>query len=215
MTRSAQSIMTFFALMVFVATVALMLLATNAFISLQYTMLPIREDQKNLAQESLAVLTSFQSDASSINQFESIKRADTQLPFYTAAEISHLIDVKERFDILRLAAIVSFVSLLLKAYAIKKVEFAKQIHASSVSGLFAVGLLGIILPFSWNWFFVTFHLTLFPNGNWSFSPQSSLIQIFPEIFWFRFGVSWVGMILLLLLAITLMSRIIVKRASID
>lgn len=205
--------MTFFALMVFVATAALTLLATNTFVSLQYAVLPSSSDQKILAQESLAVLTSFQSDASSINQFESIKRADTLLPFYTAAEINHLIDVKKRFDALRILGLVSLAFLSFEAYRLKPAKVAKYLHKASLVGLLTIAITGATLLIFWNWFFVTFHQTLFPSGNWSFSPESSLIQLFPEIFWFRFGVSWIGMILLLLLATAVISKIIINRTS--
>jgi len=41
---------------------------------------------------------------------------------------------------------------------------------------------------AWSTFFVQFHELLFPPGTWTFAYSDSLIRLFPEKFWFDFGV---------------------------
>ena len=200
-------------LMIFVVTVPVIFLATKPFVSLHYSLLPNNVDQKSAAQESLAILTSFQKSTQSQSRFASIKQSGQILPLYTPLEVDHLVDVKKRFDVVRLAAVVSFILLVSQAYIFKPVEFVRQLYKSSVLGLFIVMISGVLLLTSWNWLFVTFHEVLFPAGNWSFSETSGLIQLFPEIFWFRFGLAWIGTILLILVALTLISKRIIKRSS--
>lgn len=200
-------------LMIFVVTVPVILLATKPFVSLQFAFLPNSDDQKLLAQESLAILASFQDADSTQSLFSSIKKADQNVPLYTPLEVDHLVDVKKRFDVVRLAAVVSSILLVSLACIFKPMVFVRQLYKSSFLGLFIVMFGGVLLLNSWNWLFVTFHEVLFPAGNWSFSETSGLIQLFPEIFWFRFGLAWIGTILLILSSLTLISKSIIKRSS--
>lgn len=198
---------------IFMVAVPVIFLATNPFVSLQYALLPNSIDHKSMAQESLAILTSFLKSSEARSRFASIKQSDQILPLYTPLEVDHLIDVKTRFDVVRLAAFVSLVVLAFQACIFKPVEFVRRLYKSSVLGLFLVMISGVLLLTSWNWFFVTFHEVLFPAGNWRFSETSGLIQLFPEVFWFRFGLAWIGTILLIIVALTLISKRIIKRSS--
>jgi uncharacterized membrane protein len=59
------------------------------------------------------------------------------------------------------------------------------------AALVAIGLvssLALIIGFMWNRFFITFHHLLFPQGNWTFPQSSSLIRLFPEIFWVDYAI---------------------------
>lgn len=198
--------------LIFVVGISVIILATKPFVTLQYHMLPSSPNQVSLAQESLSVLTSFGNEVEVKELFASIMQTN-QLPLYAPLEVDHLVDVKKRFDVLRYATAISFMVLLFGPFAFKPGVFTRLIYKTSLLGLLMVIATGALLTFSWNWLFVTFHELLFPAGNWSFSPDSGLIQLFPEIFWFRFGAAWIGMILLLLLASTLMSKRILNRTS--
>lgn len=212
MIKSIWFALIFVTTLIFVVGISVIILATKPFVTLQYLMLPNRTDQISLAQESLSVLTSFNDSATAEKLFASIKQTN-QLPLYAPLEVDHLVDVKKRFDVLRYATAISFILLLCHFFAFKPTVFARLTYAASLLGLLVVIATGALLTFTWNWLFVTFHELLFPAGNWSFSPDSGLIQLFPEVFWFRFGAVWIGMILLLLLASTLMSKRILNRTS--
>ncbi len=200
-------------LVIFVVTFPIIILATNSFLSLQYALLPGSVDQKIKAQESLAALTSFNNYTTANNLFTSINQTKKTLPLYTPSEVDHLVDVKKRFDVVRLAAIVSLVVLLFQACTLKPREFTQFTYKACQLGLLMVSAAGVLLLISWNWLFTAFHELLFPAGNWSFPPNSGLIQLFPAIFWFRFGFSWISMVLCMLLTTTLISRIIINRTS--
>lgn len=213
MIKLSQFVSVFVPSMIFVVTVPIIFLATKPFVSLQYSLLPNNVDQRSAAQVSLAILTSFQKSTQAQNHFASIKQSGQILPLYTPLEVNHLVDVKTRFDVVRLAAFVSLVVLAFQACIFKPVEFIRQLYKSSVLGLFIVMISGVLSITSWNWFFVTFHELIFPAGNWRFSETSGLIQLFPEVFWFRFGLAWIGTILLIIVALTLISKRIIKRSS--
>ena len=57
-------------------------------------------------------------------------------------------------------------------------------------------VVGVLIGVAWNFVFVQFHELLFPPGTWTFAYTDSLIRLFPEQFWFDFGVIWVAGILL-------------------
>jgi uncharacterized membrane protein len=47
--------------------------------------------------------------------------------------------------------------------------------------------LAVFILFGWPLFFRTFHEILFPPGTWTFDGNSGLIRLFPERFWFDYG----------------------------
>jgi uncharacterized membrane protein len=62
-------------------------------------------------------------------------------------------------------------------------------------GLLTAGILlvmGLLVAVAWNFVFVQFHEILFPPGTWTFAFEDSLIRLFPEQFWFDFGLLWTG-----------------------
>lgn len=125
------------------------------------------------------------------DKIELVKIEKTGL--YDERELKHLNDVKaltnnlfvtEKLCLFLLISIIIFINL------IEKNAFA------SLSSLFYGFLLALILSFciflivyfSFDWFFIKFHEIFFPQGFWSFDEQSTLIQLYPEKFWFDSGV---------------------------
>jgi hypothetical protein len=94
--------------------------------------------------------------------------ADWHVP---ADEVSHMADVRRvwlglvAFSILGLGWL--FITKPVDVYA----------KASLV-----VGLIGLTTAISFEPAFLLMHQLFFPKGNWEFSPQSSLVQIYPEAF---------------------------------
>jgi integral membrane protein (TIGR01906 family) len=212
MIKYLQFFSIFISTITFVVASSVMMLATKSFVSLQYALLPGKPDQKILAYQSLEALTSPNTASAAGKLFASINQAN-ELPLFTPQEVSHLIDVKIRFDVVRFAAVITFIVLLAHAYILKSYAFARHMFNASVLAGILVIATGSMLLLAWNWLFITFHEVLFPAGNWSFSPKSGLIQLFPEIFWFRFGVAWIGLILLMLTIFALVSKSIINRSS--
>ena len=65
----------------------------------------------------------------------------------------------------------------------------------------AAAVLMLILAFSWDWLFTTFHTTFFPQGNWQFHLNDTLIRLYPPQFWVdaAIAVAALSMLIVLLL----------------
>ncbi|MGH2537807.1 MAG: DUF1461 domain-containing protein [Candidatus Promineifilaceae bacterium] len=122
-------------------------------------------------------------------------------PLYTPREIGHMLDVKRLADIFRKVfwglslAVAAGLILLLGRAAMRRAAY----QALARGGLLTVGLLGLLIVLiliAWNGVFVTFHALLFPPGTWTFLTTDSLIRLFPEQFWFDFGLIWTAGVLL-------------------
>jgi uncharacterized membrane protein len=48
-------------------------------------------------------------------------------------------------------------------------------------------IIGFLIPFET--LFTYFHLTLFPQGNWMFPPDSILVQFYPATFFANYGLA--------------------------
>jgi integral membrane protein (TIGR01906 family) len=116
----------------------------------------------------------------------------TDRPLYNASEISHMVDVKRltdaigRLNLVAAAIVLGGLALLLARAPARPVAY----RAIMQGGLATTALLVFIALFialAWNVFFVQFHELLFPPGTWTFSYSDSLIRLFPEKFWFDFG----------------------------
>lgn len=103
---------------------------------------------------------------------------------FDESEKSHLNDVKDLINkgeiLLRM---LSLVNILLLSFILfkKENELSKIMILSSISGMI------VIIPFiflNFSGLFNRFHLIFFPQGNWQFSVNSSLIQLFPEAFFY-------------------------------
>jgi uncharacterized membrane protein len=46
-------------------------------------------------------------------------------------------------------------------------------------------LLGVVMVFAFEPAFLAFHELFFPQGNFLFGPDSNLLRLFPEPFWFE------------------------------
>ncbi|HRO89588.1 MAG TPA: DUF1461 domain-containing protein, partial [Promineifilum sp.] len=66
---------------------------------------------------------------------------------------------------------------------------------------------------AWPIFFVQFHELLFPPGTWTFAYSDSLIRLFPEQFWFDFGVLISGATLVLGVVVTLIGYVMSRRTA--
>ena len=107
-------------------------------------------------------------------------------PLFTAAEVSHMTDVK----IVMLAATAALVVLTLACAAL-----AWYLHRTSPGGvrralfagavwlLIALVGLGVLAATGWEAFFAGFHSLFFADGTWTFSTADSLIRLYPGQFW--------------------------------
>lgn len=100
------------------------------------------------------------------------------IPWFTPAELQHLLDVKIRMCfVYYLVPIAWIVWLYILLKGKNKSENLFKGGLVSLSSL----LVGLI-PFPL--LFVIFHGIFFPQGNWIFPPDHMIVQIYPPHFWF-------------------------------
>lgn len=106
---------------------------------------------------------------------------------YTENEISHLRDVRLILQPALWAvlpfALVALTFIIRGFYGSKAVALHKSIKTAAWSLMVFMGALFLIGFVSFNFLFEKFHILLFPQGNWTFSWDSLLIQTFPLQFW--------------------------------
>lgn len=114
-------------------------------------------------------------------------------PLYNASEVSHMVDVKHVTDGIAMlnlfAAIVVLggLVLLMARSATQPLAYRALLQGGALTMLLLLGI-GLFILLAWSTFFVEFHELLFPPDTWTFAYSDSLIRLFPEKFWFDFGV---------------------------
>lgn len=107
---------------------------------------------------------------------------------YNQREVRHLTDVRV---LVRQASVVHFLSSLVLLLSVgflvwsgRSQSGARALVAGSGLTVGFVGLIGLIAYSAFRFFFVRFHLMFFEGTTWLFPSTDTLIQIFPEKFWF-------------------------------
>ncbi len=112
--------------------------------------------------------------------------AGSDAPILTAAERSHMRDVSGLVRLLivvwLLAAVVAVV-LLIAFRRARRAVGATLMGAAGIVGALAV-VLAAIFAVAFDQAFIAFHEVFFPQGNYLFGPNSNLLKLFPEGFWF-------------------------------
>ncbi len=103
---------------------------------------------------------------------------------YTAAEVSHLEDVKGviKFGDYLVYLSLLIITLILTHHKRKKEEVKKLLFYSGITTVAFLLLMLIFSVINFNVVFAYFHKIFFPQGNWMFSYDSLLIKTFPREF---------------------------------
>lgn len=159
------------------------------------------QERLDLANATLDYLQRPEPAEEVIYLLEDLRLPGTERPLYNPEEIDHMLDVKIIADAFKrvmwgLAVVVigGLIFLLIREET-RPLAYKTIMHG----GLFTAAILlvvGILIGVAWNFVFVQFHELLFPPGTWTFAYTDSLIRLFPEQFWFDFGVIWVAGILI-------------------
>ncbi len=113
---------------------------------------------------------------------------DDGRPVYNQREIRHLTDVRvlvRQTSLLHVAA--GLIILLGTAYLVwsgRSQSAARALASGSALTVGIIGAIGIIAAFAFRFFFVRFHRAFFTGETWIFPTTDTLIQVFPEKFWF-------------------------------
>lgn len=107
-------------------------------------------------------------------------------PLLTDAERSHLRDVSRLVRNLWLAVLLSLAVGLLAGWRLRRERQRVGrllLRAAGGVGVLAV-VLGVLFAVAFDQMFLAFHELFFPQGNFMFGPDSNLLRLFPEGFWF-------------------------------
>lgn len=114
-------------------------------------------------------------------------------PLYSQRELSHLRDVKQITDAIRILALATAVPVssgllfLLRRPNTRRLGYLALGQGGLLTVMLLSGLAGLIL-FGWGFFFYQFHGLLFPSGSWAFAATDSLMRLYPEQFFFDVAV---------------------------
>lgn len=154
------------------------------------------QERLDLANATLDYLQRSEPAEEVIYLLEELRLPGTDQPLYNPEEIGHMLDVKIIADAFKrvmwglAVVVIGGLVFLLARLETRPLAYKTIMHG----GLFTAAILlvvGVLIGVAWNFVFVQFHQLLFPAGTWTFAYTDSLIRLFPEQFWFDFGVIWV------------------------
>lgn len=127
-------------------------------------------------------------------------RDDRGLPLFNERELGHMVDVKVllakavKLDIaLGLLLACSLGIQLSQREARRRVPFYLLLAALVTLALCILSI--IVTAVTFRWLFVEFHHLFFVGDTWLFPRSDTLIQLFPEMFWFDALQSWILLII--------------------
>lgn len=176
------------------------------------------DDRLEFARASLDYLMRPESAEDAIHLLEELRLPNSDQSFYNDHEIGHMLDVKKVVDTFRtamwvLAIIVVLGLIFLLARPETRVEGYKALfYGGSLTVVVVIAVL-VLIGLSWNFVFVQFHEILFPPDSWTFYNSDSLIRLFPEKFWFDFGLIWTVSILLAGLLVGVLGFVLLRKKS--
>ncbi len=112
---------------------------------------------------------------------------DGAAPLLDASERSHMGDVGGVVRTLLIIELVAVGTVLLTGHRLRGERGRRarlQMRAAVGVGAAAI-VLGALFAFAFDPAFAAFHALFFAAGTWQFGPDSNLIRLFPEPFWFR------------------------------
>lgn len=128
---------------------------------------------------------------------------------FTESELSHMFDVKEVVQGALIAwYILIGLSVAILGWFLIMGQWSSMRHAFQAGGWVTLSLIGALLIFllvSFDTLFTRFHQLFFADGTWLFDESSTLIRLFPFVFWrdaFTLVLSFTLLVGILLVVIT-------------
>ncbi len=176
------------------------------------------QERLDRAEATLAYLRRSEPAEEVIFMLEELTLPLSTDPLYNPAEIGHMLDVKNVADNFRnLMWVLGVLVVGGLAFFLARPHTRREGYRALFQGgrLTAVILLvmGLLVALAWNFVFVQFHEILFPPGTWTFAYTDSLIRLFPEQFWFDFGILWTGGIFVMGLITMLVGYLLLRQSG--
>ena len=112
---------------------------------------------------------------------------DGDAPILHPSERSHMSDVGALVRVLVAVEVAAILVLSLTAWRLRGERARRgRLLLGAALGVGAVALvLGLFFAVAFETAFAAFHALFFREGTWQFGPESNLIRLFPEPFWFE------------------------------
>jgi integral membrane protein (TIGR01906 family) len=205
----------------FLALTSLLPLITPAFLRLQYARRDVPpssrfspEERQTLAEASAHYLVS----GEDIDYLARLQDEDGT-PLFNERELTHMVDVKVllgkamRLDLLLALLLAAALGILLGRKESRQRTPFYLFTAALVAPAMAVAAL-IVVPLQFRWFLVEFHYVFFVGDSGFFPRSDTLIQLFPETFWFNGLESWLLLTIGVSIALAVGSYFWMKRSSV-
>jgi integral membrane protein (TIGR01906 family) len=120
-----------------------------------------------------------------------VQKFAEQRVILTDQEASHMNDVEtvmKGVSAILLSSILVLFFILLRQYQMHQLSFdwlSSSLRQASLVSVLSLIIIFLATAFAWQFFFEAFHHIFFPQGNWQFPADSTLIQLFPETFWMK------------------------------
>lgn len=121
---------------------------------------------------------------------------------FTQAEVGHMADVKLVMVYTMAGGAALLVLTLLFALLLRRWRpggFARGVFAGSWVTLGVIGGVAALAVLNWQQFFDAFHRVFFAEGTWTFTPDSTLIRLYPAQFWIDAGIATAALVILIAL----------------
>jgi integral membrane protein (TIGR01906 family) len=112
---------------------------------------------------------------------------DNDPPILDASERSHMSDVGGLVRVLAGLEVASILVLLVAGWTLRgeRVRRGRLLLRSALAVGGVAVVLGLFFALAFDTAFASFHAIFFAEGTWQFGPDSNLIRLFPEPFWFE------------------------------
>ena len=127
---------------------------------------------------------------------------------FSEDEKSHMADVKRLIVFEEFVFIALLIGFFVLAYK-RKIHLNHFKKAALM--MFLIALLSLIASLFFNSFFKLFHIILFPKGNWQFSSNSLMIQVYQQSFFQEFFVRIILVAVFISLFLTILFYLIVVK----
>jgi integral membrane protein (TIGR01906 family) len=202
----------------FLALTSLLPLLSSAFLRTQYARPDVPPSTRFSPEERLATASAaahYLVSGESIDYLANLIDANGMLLF-NERELTHMVDVKVllgqaiMLNVVLCAIVAASLGILLRLKETRHRTPYYLFTAALVAPALAAAAL-IVVPLQFRWFFVEFHHVFFEGDTWLFPRSDTLIQLFPERFWFNALQSWLLLVMAASFALAIGAYVWMKR----
>jgi Protein of unknown function (DUF1461) len=122
--------------------------------------------------------------------------ATTGQPLFDDNERSHMADVRALFGALKIAFVAGVVVVLGILGWTDRAARSRLVRDAAIAAAIGVSVVAVAAAVAFDPLFLLFHEVFFPQGNFLFPPDSNLLAMYPDPYWYgmtlRLGITFIG-----------------------